>query len=254
MNKLKSLILCPVFLLGACLATAQTDGLYATAENNYRIEVKFTPGKLTVVEPNKTSEYIQRPGTAIYDFNNPTNGISYVLEVTEGGKALKAYKPATPENFTPLKLVRAAAPPAAETAAGAGVERIPVQNVNAANPDLEELWGVRTIEGLQLEGRYTPQGEARPFIQLASDGTGIFEMYGAPDPKHVYRIKWWVLANKDGTLVQTDHAAASAYTLIVEFLDKMYQGQKFDRLQLAVQKSPDGRIYIMDRSKPKTGN
>ena len=65
-----------------------------------------------------------------------------------------------------------------------------------------------------------------------------------------YRIE----VNQDGTLVRTDRPAAMEYTLIVEYLDKMYQGKKFDRLQLAVEKSADGRIYIMDRSKPKTSS
>lgn len=226
-----------------------TDGLYATTENNYRIEVRFEPGKLIVVEPNKTSDYIQRPNSAIYDFKNPTNGIVYVLEVADGGKALKAYKPGTPENVTALKLVRPATP-VAEVATPAA-ERIPVQNPKALNPDLEELWGVRKIEGIRLDGQYS-EGASGPYIKLAADGTGVFEMYGAPKPEHVYKINWWIQANRDGTLVKTDHAAAAAYLLIVEYVDKPYQGEKFGLLRLAVQKADDGRIYILDRSKPKT--
>lgn len=223
-----------------------SDGLYATKEDNYRIEVRFVSGKLVVVEPNKTSEYIQRPNTAIYDFKNPTNGISYVLEVADGGKALKAYKPGSPDNVTALSLVRPAAPTA--PAAAPGVVRIPVQNKDALNPDLEELWGVREIAGVNLDGVYTPDGAPHPFLELKSTGDGTMEMHGAPKEEHVYPIKnWWIQANSDGTLVKTDHPAAVQYMLIVEY-KKPYQGNKFDRLSLAVSKA-DGTIHVMDRSK-----
>lgn len=229
-------------------AEAGSDGLYSTKEDNYRIEVKFIPGKLFVVEPNKTSEYIQRPSTGIYDFKNPTNGISYVLEVAEGGKALKAYKPGSPKNITALALVRPAAP--AAPASAPGVMRIPVQNKDALNPDLEELWGVRKIEGVNLEGLYTPDGEQHPFLELKSKGKGTMEMHGAPKPEHVYSINWWIQANSDGTLVKTDHPGAVQYILIVEY-GRLYQGNRFDRLSLAVSKA-NGRVHVMDRSKPPT--
>lgn len=61
-------VLSPVPILAQ--AEAGADGLYSTKEDNYRIEVKFVPGKLVVVEPNKTSEYIQRPNTGIYDLSH----------------------------------------------------------------------------------------------------------------------------------------------------------------------------------------
>ncbi|GEM_PF-4065990 len=254
---LPALRLISIALLGALFATASfahaaagSDGTYATADNNYRIEVKFTPGKLTVVEPNKISDYTQRADTGIYTFTNPTNGIAYVLEVAADGKALKAYKPGSPENFTPLNLVAASPSKSAATTPPAGIVRIPVQNPKALNPDLEELWGTRTIEGVNLVGPYA-ENRTGPFIQLNADGKGIFQMWGAPKPEHVYAINWWVHANADGTLVKTEHAAATAYTLIVEFTDKPYQGQNFDRLSLIVQKADDGRIFILDRSKPK---
>ena len=238
-----------LFASSSATILAQTqggsDGLYATKENNYRIEVKFVPGKLIVVEPNKTSEYMQRPNTGIYDFKNPTNGISYVLEVAGEGKALKAYKPGTPNNITDLALVRPAKP--ASPPAAAGVVRIPVQNKDALNPDLEELWGARKIEGVDLEGLYTPDGEPHPFLELKSTGEGTMEMHGAPEPEHVYPIKWWIQANSDGTLVKTDHPAAVEYMLIVEY-GRPYQGNKFDRMSLAVSKA-DGTVHVMDRSK-----
>jgi hypothetical protein len=236
--KYRSIHIVSLFVgFSACSIMAQTGGgtagLYATTDNNYRIEVKFAPGKLVVVEPNKTSEYIQRPNTGIYDFKNPTNGISYILEVAGGGKALKAYKPDTPDNVTDLALVRAASPIAQGPAPG--VLRIPVQNKEALNPDLEELWGVREIEGVNLEGLYTPDGEPHPFLELKPKGEGTMEMHGAPNPEHVYPIKWWIQANSDGTLVKTDHPAAVQYMLIVQY-GRPYQGDEFDRMSLNVSK------------------
>src|SRR5690606_32011913 len=86
-----------------------TDGIYAATDSNYRIEVRFKNGKLLVVEPNKTSEYVQRPDAPdVYEFQNPTNGIRYVLQTMNDG-SLRAYKPESPQNFTTLKLVQ---PPA----------------------------------------------------------------------------------------------------------------------------------------------
>lgn len=223
------------------------DGVYATTDNNYQINVKFSDGKLTVVEPNKTSNYIQRSGSGIYEFTNPTNGISYVLEVTEGGNGLKAYKPGSPQNFTPLKLLKAAAP----ATPAVGVVRIPVQNETAVNPNKSELWGIRKIPALKVEGVYAIEGEVHPVARLESDGTGIFEMYGAPNPEHVYAIKWWIQCNIDGTPLVTDYPAAEQYQLIVEYVDKPYQGLRFNRLALNVQKSSNGRMFILDRSKLK---
>jgi hypothetical protein len=113
-------------------------------------------------------------------------------------------------------------------------------------------WGVRSIPGVVLTGTYISEyDDAHPFIRLDGSGTGIFEMYGAPAPENVYKIKWWVEAKSDGTLIKTDYPAAIQYTLGVEYVDKPYQGLKFDRLSLAVQKAANGKIYIMDRSKSK---
>jgi hypothetical protein len=226
------------------------DGLYATVDNNYRIDVRFTPGKLTVVEPNKTSVYQQEGTSGVYHFTNPRNGIAYVLEVVDGGKGLKAYKPGNSNDATMLTLKQEAAPKS-EPPAAANVQEIPVLNPESLEPGLTKLFGVTKIENVKLEGQYTAEGESIPFIQLSEGGLGIYQMYGAPKPEYVYKIvKWWVQANRDGTLIMSDHPAAQAYFLIVEY-DRPYQGKKFDRLQLIVQKSAKGRIYITDRSKPK---
>jgi hypothetical protein len=113
-------------------------------------------------------------------------------------------------------------------------------------------WGVRMIEGVVLTGTYISEDDdEHPFIRLDAPGTGVFEVYGAPAPEHVYNIRWWVEAKADGSLIKQDFPLATLYTLIVEFVDKRYQGLEFDRLSLVVQKPADGKIYIMDRAKPK---
>lgn len=160
------------------------DGLYATVDNNYRIDVRFAPGKLTVVEPNKTSVYQQEGTSGVYHFTNPRNGIAYVLEVVDGGKGLKAYKPGNSNDATMLTLKQEAAPKS-EPPAAANVQEIPVLNPESLEPGLTKLFGVTKIENVKLEGQYTAEGESIPFIQLSEGGLGIYQMYGAPKPEYV---------------------------------------------------------------------
>lgn len=271
----------PILLLNALLIVTLVraqgvDGLYSTDDTNYRIEVKFAPGKLQVIEPNKTSVYTQRPGTPVYDFTNPTNGIAYILEVMPGGRGLKAYKPGREDNYTPLALIRAAEPPPAPEPAPSsaavvapaparpmpvapapaprvtGLQRIPVQNVTALNPDLEELWGRHDVPGVKVAGRYAIDGAEHPATILNADGTGTFEMYGAPNPDHVYGIRWWIQANADGTVIGKDYPLAAMHWLVIEYVDKPYQGKRFERISLSVQKDPAGGLFIFDRRKAKT--
>lgn len=239
-----------LFALAASVVSALgTDGLYATTDNNYRTEVRFEPGKLIVVEPNKTSTYTQQDGTPVYLFRNPTNGIEYLIEVMADGKSLKAYKPASPQNFTLLNLVKASAAP--QSAGSCTAAEIPVQNVQAINPNRERMWGVRAIPGANVHGTYLNEGVGSPVIELRAEGSGKFEMFGAPKPDHVYEIEWWLQANCDGTLVANDYPTATRYSLIIEYKDKPYQLKWFDRIGLVVQKAPDGKMSIFERTKLK---
>jgi hypothetical protein len=75
-------------------AAAQTSGTYTLEGTNYAIDVLFAPGKVTVVEPNKRSEYtMTRAGR--YEFTNPTNGIRYGLQVIDAA-TIEAFKPLDP--------------------------------------------------------------------------------------------------------------------------------------------------------------
>lgn len=235
-------------LFASASHAAGTDGIYAQ-ENNYRIEVRFEPGKLIVKEPNRSSVYTQRQGTAVYHYRNPANGSEYLLEAMADGKSLKAYKPQTPQNFTLLKLVKATGP--AKSAGKCKALAIPVQNDQAANPNQEMQWGVRVLPDAKVTGTYLNEGTGSPRVVLNDDGSGTFEMFGAPNPQHVYAIDWWLQANCDGTLVASDYPVATQYYLIVHYKDKPYQGQQFDRIGLAVQKAADGMMFIFERSKPK---
>lgn len=239
------------FTLAARQASAMgTDGLYATADNNYRIEVRFEPGKLIVVESNKTSTYTLQNGTSnVYSFLNPANGIEYRMEVMPDGKSLKAYKPKTPQNFTLLNLVKASA--ANPSAGNCKSEEIQVQNEQAINPNRERMWGVRAIPDANVSGVYLNEGVGSPMIELRPEGDGKFEMFGAPKPQHVYEIGWWLQANCDGTLVANDYPKATRYFLIIEYKDKPYQGKWFDRIELVVKKGPDGLMSIFERTKSK---
>lgn len=244
----RALLALLIMVVSGALHAVGSNGIYATTDNNYRIEVRFEPGQLVVIEPNKESRYQQRGNSAVYYFKNPTNGIEYLLEAMPDGKSLKASKPLTPDNFTLLKLVEAAA---GKDSGPCKALAIPVQNDQALNPDQERLWGIRALPDANVLGTYLEEGKGSPVVELRSDGSGKFEMFGAPKPQHVYQIEWWLQANCDGTPVANDYPAATQYFLIVEYKDKPYQGMRFNRIGLSVQKAPEGEMYIFSRSKHK---
>lgn len=97
-------------LAGACLALAcatahaQVDGTYTTG-TGYSVEAKFNGNTLELYEPSngKRSTYV-RNARGVYEFTNPTNGISYTMEWRNG--TLFANKPGAPEaNGTVLRRV-----------------------------------------------------------------------------------------------------------------------------------------------------
>lgn len=88
------------------------NGTYAVEGGSYSINVRFLPGALEVVEPNKVSRYTQRSGTGEYYFTNPTNQITYGLRVVDS-LTLEAFKPSGSGASTVL---RRSSPAAAEQA------------------------------------------------------------------------------------------------------------------------------------------
>ncbi|KQT10316.1 hypothetical protein [Ramlibacter sp. Leaf400] len=98
--------------LAAGAALAQTSGTYSTG-TGYSIDVRFGGNSLTVVEPNKQSEY-RSTGPGVYEFTNPTNNIRYGLKVVDA-KTLEAFKPGSGQPGTKLSLVSAAPAAAGNT-------------------------------------------------------------------------------------------------------------------------------------------
>lgn len=95
----------------SCGAWAGTDGTYVLEGGSYSIDVKFAPGTLTVIEPNKHSLYHEGEKPNEYLFTNPTNNVRYGMRVIDDA-TLEAFKPVPGNVPTRLKLRRA--PTAAE--------------------------------------------------------------------------------------------------------------------------------------------
>lgn len=139
-----------------------------------------------------------------------------------------------------------AAPPRADCRA----VTLPAEALQLRRRGGEPLFGVREIPGIVVAGRYTESGAAHPVLELHPDGTGVLEMHGAADGLQRYPLRWWVQASCDGTPAAREYASATAYQLVVEY-DRAYQGSRWDRLQLAVEKDPGTRMVVLGRSKPK---
>lgn len=216
------------------------DGIYGLEGGDYRIEVKFADDALVVREPNRTSTY-RHLGQCQYGFTHP-NGTEYRLGVVAG--AMVAYKPGQSESQkTRLALLQAAAAPqAANKCKG---EEIPVLNPGALHPGLTRLFGTRTLPGVPLAGTYAaPEPNGRPHTILQADGTGVFEVYGAPKPQYVHQItSWHIQVNCDGSPVTQDFPAAKVYYLVFK-VSPAYQGQEWHRTGYFVR--PD-RVSIDDR-------
>ncbi len=108
--------------LGPGVSQAQTSGIYAT-DGGYVIEVEFAGDMLTVVEPNKRSEYTRIPGTSDYEFTNVNNhNIRYGMRVIDA-RTLGAYKPDHPGGGLTMLTLRSATGGGNEAGAspGAGV-------------------------------------------------------------------------------------------------------------------------------------
>lgn len=216
------------------------DGIYGLQGGDYRIEVKFGDDALVVREPNRTSTY-RHLGQCQYGFTHP-NGTEYRLGVVP--KAMVAYKPGQSESQkTHLTLLQAAAAPQASNKCKG--EEIPVLNPGSLHPGLTRLFGTRTLPGVALAGTYAaPEPNGRPHTILNADGTGVFEVYGAPKPQYVHQItSWHIQVNCDGSPVTQDFPAAKVYYLVFK-VSPAYQGQEWQRTGYFVR--PD-RVSIDDR-------
>lgn len=91
------------FLCGAMLALAVgsaaaqapiagTSGTYSLVGGEYQIQVIFSPAKVTIVEPNKTSHYDWDPARQIYEFYNLKTDAHYGIRVISPTR-IEATKP-----------------------------------------------------------------------------------------------------------------------------------------------------------------
>jgi TolA-binding protein len=219
-----------------------TDGTYVAEGGNYQLEAKFEPGKIIVTEPNKVSVYERQGDSRVHRYHDRALDTEYLLEIAPDGKTLFAFKPKTPNNRTRLTLRGPAS-----TAACKG-EEIPVQNDAAVNPNKERLWGTLERSTVDVTGTYLTEGGS-PKLVLDKNGTGVFEMHGAPKPEYIYQVKrWWLQVNCDGTPISTDYPAAKLYWLVIDFGDRPYQGLRYKRYGVQVRSD---RMVVLDRVKSR---
>ncbi|WP_276131701.1 hypothetical protein [Polluticoccus soli] len=83
----------------------------------------------------------------------------------------------------------------------------------------ETYYGVRSIPGYTVTGTYKYEGKGEPIIQLNPDGTGLFQRHGVPADK----IKWWIMAESNGTVKTNKGEYGQQHTLITELQEDIYQ-------------------------------
>ncbi len=140
------------------------------------------------------------------------------------------------------------APEAPGSPAAPGVQRIPVQDPRSLHPDLEELWGTRIVPHLDLTGVYRADPPPHAATHLQADGTGLLEVSEAGKPPQVCLIRWWLLCDKAGRPIAQEFPSSTAYAIVVEYLSRPLQGQRFDRHGIIVSKT-EGHVLLQDRVK-----
>jgi hypothetical protein len=151
-------------ILVTTTASAQTAGRYVADANGYTITVQVAPGRLTVTEPNKTSEYRQTQPN-VYEFTNPTNGIHYALRVVDAN-TLEAFKPGSGAPGTILRRqgASAAAIDAAPSPPSAyeGLTAIAAQYQDRASrdPANAQVWSMCAAAGRARADRSDAQADA----------------------------------------------------------------------------------------------
>lgn len=126
------------------------------------------------------------------------------------------------------------------------------QKAEAINIKGETYYGVRSIPGYTITGLYKYEGKGEPIVQLNPDGTGLFQRHGVPADK----IKWWIMADANGTVKTNKGEAGQQHTLITQLTEDIYQtisgGRQvkawsagdFDMKMVTV-RYDKGKIYIL---------
>ena len=173
MRTLHRLTLLSALALLAPLAVAQSSGTYTTGMG-YSIEATFNGDTLEVYEPSngKRSVYV-RQGDGKYHFTNPTNGISYTMEIGDGDTLIANKPGAPPENGTELRRVGSAgaASPVSEDETDRLME-IAQQYLgrSQADPDNAQTWsfcGFAAIARAQGGGDSQVMQSAQALRQIA---------------------------------------------------------------------------------------
>ncbi|MCR2747353.1 hypothetical protein [Limnobacter parvus] len=217
------------------------DGVYELKGSTYRVDVTQSKDTLTFKEANKTSIY-QHVGNCEYSYTNPNNGITYLARPDKGSVVL--YKPGQAANEH-TRLVLLSQKPTASKCTGIPLT---VENPDSLHPGEVALYGLTRQETAKYVGTYKANDRNAPRTILNADGTGVFEVYGAPAPAFVYQIEsWYIQANCDGTAITTDYEAAKAYFIILK-LERPYQNSIWLRHSFAVTKSNQSAFHL-DRAK-----
>lgn len=132
------------------------------------------------------------------------------------------------------------------TTTGGGTSSGGTQSVRAIGPG----WCVPTVPGVAIPGTYAVYDEpsGHPLTRLDGDGTGLFEVYGAPAVGYSYQIRWCIESDANGTpLIQRQTSAGRSYSLVWEYIGDRWQGHAYDASELIIVN--DGTMYLDDRIK-----
>jgi hypothetical protein len=132
------------------------------------------------------------------------------------------------------------------TTTGGGTSSGGTQSVRAIGPG----WCVPTVPGVSIPGTYAVYDEpsGHPLTRLDADGTGLFEVYGAPAAGYSYQIRWCIESDANGTpLIQRQTSAGRSYSLVWEYVGDRWQGHAYDASELIIVN--DGTMYLDDRIK-----
>lgn len=105
----------------------------------------------------------------------------------------------------------------------------------------EIYFGVRSIPGFDIEGKYLYESEGEPRAELHSSGSGCFARHQRP----CQPLTWWILAEADGNPKTLKGAIGQQHTLIFQ-----YEDGKFDMAMFTIRYDTKQMIILGERIKP----
>ena len=76
----------------------------------------------------------------------------------------------------------------------------------------ETYFGVRTIPGFSITGKYLYESKGEPSVTLNADGSGAFARHGRPPQP----VTWWIMADADGKAKTLKGEIGQQHTLIFQ--------------------------------------